>query len=71
MPKTKNGENTCPEGGVHTEERYKTWDLVASFPDKHTRITVATMGMCELPQCGKKFRTRVSKAKLSSKGIEV
>ena len=50
---------------------YKTWELVAPFPDKKTRITVTILGMFKRPLCGKSFRGIVSKAKMEAEGIEI
>ena len=63
--------NLCPSCGTEVEKPYKTWHLMAPFPDKQMRITVTVMGMFECPKCGKKFRGVVSKAKLGVEGIEV
>jgi len=73
MPKTKTKRRqvVCPECGTPVKEPYKTWELVAPFPDKKMRITVTIFGMFECPKCGKKFRAVVSKAKLGSEGIEL
>jgi predicted RNA-binding Zn-ribbon protein involved in translation (DUF1610 family) len=71
MPKGRTKQNNCPECGTLVKEPYKTWELVAPFPDKKMRITVTIFGMFECPSCGKKFRGVVSKAKLGSEGIEL
>ncbi|MCD6446335.1 hypothetical protein J7L49_06075 [Candidatus Bathyarchaeota archaeon] len=73
MPKTKTKQRriVCPKCGTPVEKPYKTWELVAPFPDKKMRITVTVFGMFECPKCGKKFRAVVSKAKLGSEGIEI
>ncbi len=71
MPKKRTKQNTCPECRTPAKEPYKTWELVAPFPDKRMRITVTILGMYECPQCGKKFRGVVSKTKLGSEGIEL
>jgi hypothetical protein len=34
MPKTKTRQNVCPECGTPGTDPYKTWELVAPFPDK-------------------------------------
>jgi len=34
MPKTKTRQNVCPECGTPVTDPYKTWELVAPFPDK-------------------------------------
>jgi len=70
MPKRKR-ENRCPDCGEIAKEPYKTWELVAPFPDKKMRITVTIFGMFKCPSCGKSFRGVVSKAKLGAEGIEV
>jgi DNA-directed RNA polymerase subunit RPC12/RpoP len=69
MPKKK--ENRCPRCGELATEPYKTWELVAPFPDKKMRITVTVFGMFKCASCGKSFRGLVSKAKLGAEGIEV
>ncbi|MDH7563466.1 MAG: chromatin protein Cren7 [Candidatus Bathyarchaeota archaeon] len=69
MPKKR--ENLCPECRTPPKDPYKTWELVAPFPDKNMRITVTIFGMYECPNCGKKFKGIVSKAKLGSEGIEL
>ena len=61
----------CPECGTEVQEPYKTWELVAPFPDKKMRITVTIMGMYECPSCGKKFRAVVSKVKLGPGEVEI
>lgn len=71
MTKKKKKEHVCPECGEAVDEPYKTWELVAPFPDKKMRITVTVMGMYECPECGKKFRAVVSKVKLNSEGVEL
>jgi len=71
MPKSQTRQNTCPECGTSTEDPYKTWELIAPFPDKKMRITVTIFGMYECSKCGKKFKGIVSKAKLGTEGIEL
>lgn len=71
MPKRRTRKNICPECGTDVEEPYKTWELVAPFPDKKMRVTVTIMGMYQCPECGKKFRAVVGKTKLGSEGIEL
>ncbi|MCD6262846.1 hypothetical protein CW700_04365 [Candidatus Bathyarchaeota archaeon] len=65
MPRRK--KNLCPNCGTEVKEPYKTWQLIAPFPDKKGRITITSMGMYECPKCGKKFRGVVGKIKL---GVE-
>jgi len=72
MPKKgSNKDKKCPECGTIVSEPYKTWELVAPFPDKKMRITVTIFGMYECPNCGKKFRAVVAKAKMGTEGIEL
>ncbi len=73
MPKKKQAtkEKVCPECGTIVKEPYKTWELVAPFPDKKMRITVTIFGMYQCPSCGKKFRSVVAKAKMGAEGIEI
>ncbi len=71
MPKTQKRQNACPECETRAKEPYKTWELIAPFPDKKMRITVTILGMYECPKCCKKFRGVVSKTKLGSEGIEL
>ena len=71
MPKGKTRENSCPECGTPAKDPYKTWELIAPFPDSKMRITVTVFGMFECPKCGKKFKGVVSKAKLGAEGIEL
>jgi len=71
MPKARNKQHICPECGTLANEPYKTWKLVAPFPDKKMRITVTIFGMYECPNYSKKFRGVVTKTKLGSEGIEL
>jgi len=71
MAKKQSKENTCPECGTLSKDPYKTWELIAPFPDKKMRITVTMFGMYECPQCGRKFKGVVSKAKLGTEGIDL
>ena len=72
MPKDRGSKaKKCPECGTIVNEPYKTWELVAPFPDKKMRITVTIFGMYECPKCGKKFRAVVAKAKMGAEGIEL
>ena len=63
--------NVCPSCGTLVSKPYKTWSLVAPFPDKKMRITMTTLGMFECPSCGKKFRGVVGKVKLGAEGVEI
>jgi len=71
MSRKKSKNKACPSCGTTVEEPYKTWELVAPFPDKKMRITVTVFGMYECPFCGKKFRAVVAKVKMGAEGIEI
>jgi len=71
MPKTQTRQTLCPECGAPVKEPYKTWELIAPFPDKKMRITATIFGMYECPKCGEKFKGVVSKVKMGSEGIEL
>jgi len=71
MPKGQTRENVCPDCRAPAKDPYKTWELVAPFPDRKMRITVTVFGMYECPKCSKKFKGIVSKAKLGAEGIEL
>ena len=71
MPKGSKKRNVCPSCGTLVEEPYKTWELVAPFPDKKMRITVTIIGMFKCPSCGKTFRGVVGKVKLGAEGIDL
>ena len=70
MPRRKVKQNLCPNCGEQVKDPYKTWELIAPFPDSKMRITVTIMGMFECPKCGKKFRGVVSKVKLGGERVE-
>jgi uncharacterized protein with PIN domain len=71
MPKSQTKQNVCPECGTTAKDPYKTWELIAPFPDKKMRIALTIFGMYECPKCGRKFKGIVSKAKLGTEGIEL
>ncbi|MFQ6095072.1 MAG: chromatin protein Cren7 [Candidatus Bathyarchaeia archaeon] len=71
MPRKRKKKNVCPSCGEFVKEPYKTWELVAPFPDKKMRITVTVMGMFKCASCGKTFRGTVSKLKLGSDDVEI
>jgi len=64
LPRKGSKKNVCPDCGVEVKEPYKTWELVAPFPDSKMRITVTVMGMFRCPQCNRTFRGVVSKIKI-------
>jgi len=53
------------------KDPYKTWQLIAPFPDKKMRITVTIFGMFKCPSCGKNFKGIVGKAKMGAEGVEI
>ncbi len=71
MPRKQIKQNVCPSCGEVAEDPYKTWELIAPFPDKKMRITVTMFGMFKCPSCGKNFKGITSKAKLGAEGIEI
>jgi len=71
MPNSQTREHLCPECRTPAKEPYKTWQLIAPFPDKKMRITLTIFGMYECSKCGKKFKDVVSKAKVGAEGIEL
>lgn len=72
MPrKQQKRSNNCPVCGTEVEKPYKTWQLIAPFPDKKMRITVTIFGMFQCPKCNKRFRGIAGKAKLGTEGIEI
>ncbi|MEM2917606.1 MAG: chromatin protein Cren7 [Candidatus Bathyarchaeia archaeon] len=70
MPQKQPKQHVCPACGEVAKEPYKTWELIAPFPDKKMRITVTVFGMYECPSCGKKFKDIVGKTKLGAEGVE-
>jgi len=71
VPRRSKKRNICPSCGREVKEPYKTWELVAPFPDKKMRLTVTILGMFKCPSCGKKFRGTVGKVKIGPEDIEV
>jgi predicted RNA-binding Zn-ribbon protein involved in translation (DUF1610 family) len=71
MPRKEVKQKTCPSCGEVVKEPYKTWELIAPFPDKKMRITVTILGMFKCPSCGKSFRGVVGKVKMGTEGIEI
>ncbi|MFQ6080989.1 MAG: chromatin protein Cren7 [Candidatus Bathyarchaeia archaeon] len=71
MPRKEAKQKICPSCGEVVKEPYKTWELIAPFPDKKMRITVTILGMFKCPSCGKSFRGVVSKVKMGTEGIEI
>jgi len=70
MSRKQMKKNVCPSCGEVASEPYKTWELVAPFPDKKMRITVTVQGMFKCSSCGKTFRGVVSKLKLGAEDVE-
>jgi len=71
MDRKQMKKNVCPSCGEAVKEPYKTWELVAPFPDKKMRITVTVQGMFKCPSCGKTFRGVVSKLKLGAEDVKI
>jgi DNA-directed RNA polymerase subunit RPC12/RpoP len=50
----------------------KTWQLVAPLPDSEGRITIIVMGSFKCPNCGYRWRGKVSTLKVGANGeVEV
>jgi len=71
MPRKEVKQKVCPSCGEAVKDPYKTWELIAPFPDKKMRITVTILGMFKCPSCGKSFKGVVSKVKMGAEGIEI
>jgi len=71
MQKKRVKQSACPSCGEVVEEPYKTWELVAPFPDKKMRITVTIFGMFKCSSRGRSFSGVVGKAKMGTEGVEV
>jgi len=71
MPESQMKTKVCPSCGKAVKEPYKTWELVAPFPDKKMRITLTVFGMFKCPSCGRSFKEVVSKLKMGTEGVEV
>jgi len=71
MPRKQVKPNVFPSCAEVAKEPYKTWQLVAPFPDKKMRITVTIFGMFKCPSCGRNFKGIVGKAKMGAEGVEI
>jgi len=71
MPESQMKPKVCPSCGEEVKEPYKTWELIAPFPDKKMRITLTVFGMFKCPSCGRSFREIVSKMKMGAEGVEI
>jgi hypothetical protein len=66
----KRVQNACPLLQRNNGETYKTWELVAPYPDKEMRITVTIFGMFKCPLCEQAWGV-VDKAKMGTAGKKV
>jgi len=71
MPRKQVKQNVCPSCSEVAKDPYKTWELIAPFPDKKMRITVTIFGMFKCPSCGRNFKGIVGKAKMGAEGVEI
>ncbi len=61
----------CPRCGYDVSPT-KTWQLVSPMPDAEGRITITVMGSFNCPNCGYRWRGRVSTVKVGPEGeVEV
>lgn len=57
----------CPRCGAEVKPE-KTWQLVAPLPDAEGRITIVVMGSFKCPNCGHRWRGKVSTLKVGPEG---
>jgi DNA-directed RNA polymerase subunit RPC12/RpoP len=58
----------CPRCGTEVKEPVKTWQLVSPLPDSEGRITITVMGTFVCPNCGYRWRGKVSILKVGPDG---
>jgi len=58
----------CPKCGGEVASPFKTWSVV-SKPGKAAERSKFTMGLCECPNCGAKFRAMIEEERVSIKGM--
>ncbi|HDN75721.1 MAG TPA: chromatin protein Cren7 [Acidilobales archaeon] len=58
----------CPMCGTEVKNPEKTWQLVAPLPDAEGRITITVMGVFKCPNCGYRWKTKVSTLKVGPEG---
>lgn len=57
----------CPRCGTEVKPE-RTWQLVAPLPDAEGRVTIIIMGSFKCPNCGHRWRGKVSKIKVGPEG---
>ncbi len=58
----------CPLCGTEVKNPEKTWQLVSPIPDAEGRVTITVMGSFRCPNCGHRWRTKVSVIKVGPSG---
>lgn len=58
----------CPRCGTEVKEPVRTWQLVSPLPDREGRVTITVMGSFVCPNCGYRWRGRVSILKVGADG---
>ena len=58
----------CPRCGTEVKNPEKTWQLVSPLPDAEGRITITVMGVFKCPNCGYRWRTKISTIKVGPSG---
>ena len=58
----------CPLCGAEVKNPEKTWQLVSPIPDAEGRVTITVMGSFRCPNCGHKWRTKISVIKVGPGG---
>ncbi|OYT46899.1 MAG: chromatin protein Cren7 [Desulfurococcales archaeon ex4484_42] len=58
----------CPQCGTEVKQPEKTWQLISPLPDTEGRVTITVMGTFKCPNCGYRWRTKVSTLKVGPGG---
>jgi len=58
----------CPQCGTEVKQPEKTWQLISPLPDAEGRVTITVMGTFKCPNCGYRWRTKVSTLKVGPGG---
>ncbi len=58
----------CPQCDTEVKQPEKTWQLISPLPDAEGRVTITVMGTFKCPNCGYRWRTKVSTLKVGPSG---